>query len=338
MIESVSAIGKTQALSTSSTAFRDLKAVSWHFWATFVNASFSFLGTEIVALAAGEAENPRRNVPKAIRRVFYRILLFYIGGVIVIGWLVPYNDSRLLGASTAASSPFVIAIQNAKIKALPSIINAVILVAAFSAGNSDLYASSRTLYGLACAGQAPRLLRKCTKNGLPVWCVFITSLAGFLAYMNVSTNGGTVFEWFVNISSITGLITWDVILITYVRFHKGLAYHGIDRDTLPYKAPFQPYASYFGIFFITLVTLFNGFEVFLAGKWNVNTFITAYICLPIFLFFYLIWKIAKRPKFVRIPDMDFTTGRRELNEMDVEETSKFVEPQGLWAKIWDWLM
>jgi amino acid transporter len=143
-----------------------------------------------------------------------------------------------------------------------------------------------------------------------------SALIGFLAYMNVSTNGGTVFEWFVNISSITGLITWDIILITYVRFYKGLAYHGIDRDTLPYKAPFQPYASYFGIFFISLILFFNGFQVFLSGSWDVNTFITAYICLPIFLFFYLIWKIAKRPKFVRVPDMDFTTGRRELNESE----------------------
>lgn len=144
------------------------------FWATFINAAFSFLGTEIVALAAAEVENPRRNMPKAIRRVFYRILLFYIGGVIVIGWLVPYNDSRLLGASTAASSPFVIAIENAKIRMLPSIINSVILSSAFSAGNSVLYASSRTLYGLACIGQAPSFLRKCTSRGLPVWCVFIT--------------------------------------------------------------------------------------------------------------------------------------------------------------------
>jgi yeast amino acid transporter len=144
--------------------------------------------------------------------------------------------------------------------------------------------------------------------------LFASALAGVLAYMNVSTNGGTVFAWFVNITSITGLITWDVILITYVRFFQGLKYHGIDRDTLPYKAPFQPYASYFGIFFITIVIFFNGFEVFLSNSWDVNTFITAYICLPIFVFFYLIWKILKRPKFVRVPDMDFTTGRRELNE------------------------
>jgi amino acid transporter len=259
-----------------------------------------------------------------------------VGGVIVIGWLVPYNDPRLLGApgapkGTAASSPFVIAMDNAKIKALPSIINAVVLTSAFSAGNSVLYASSRTLYGLACAGQAPRFLRKCTKEGLPIWCVSITcqipsvlfmvsvthtsesALAGFLAYMNVNENGGVVFEWFVNITSITGLITWDIILITYVRFYQGLAYHGIDRDKLPYKAPFQPYASYFGIFCINLIILFNGFQVFLSKGWDVNTFVAAYICLPIFLVFYFFWKILMLPKFVRVADMDFTTGRRELS-------------------------
>lgn len=144
------------------------------------------------------------------------------------------------------------------------------------------------------------------------------ALAGPLAYLNVSNKGSTVFNWFVNISSITGLITWDVILITYARFYQGLKYNGIDRDTLPYKAPFQPYATYFGIFFVTLVTIFNGFQVFLKGEWVVNNFITAYICLPIFLFFYLIWKIGKRPKFVRLADMDFDTGRREL------DASKFI--------------
>ena len=174
--------------------------------------------------------------------------------------------------------------------------------------------------------------------------------------MNVNElNRGTVFEWFVSITSITGLITWDIILITYVRFYRGLAYHGIDRDALPYKAPLQPYASYFGIFFINLIILFNGFQVFLANSWNDHNFITAYICLPIFLVFYLFWKIIKRSKFVRISDMDFTTGRRELNESKLhhyqvyhksadyirtvqeEESAKYVEPKGIVAKVWDWL-
>lgn len=149
-----------------------------------------------------------------------------------------------------------------------------------------------------------------------------TALAGLLAFLNVNTSGDKVFEWFVNITSITGLITWDIILITYVRFYQGLKHHGIDRDTLPYKAPFQPYASYFGILFVTLVTLFNGFNVFINGQWNVDTFITAYICIVIFAVLYVGYKLIRRPKFVRVQDMDFTTGRRELNES--ESCSRFL--------------
>ena len=174
--------------------------------------------------------------------------------------------------------------------------------------------------------------------------------------MNINKNGGVVFGWFVRLTSITGLITWDIILITYVRFHQGLAHHGIDRDDLPYKAPFQPYASYFGILFINLIILFNGFQVFLSKSWNVDNFITAYVCLPIFLVFYLFWKIIQRPKFVRVSDMDFTTGRRELNEsklchyyqvyhelsdnvykVEQEESARYIEPKGIVAKAWDWL-
>ncbi|KAH8988821.1 amino acid permease-domain-containing protein [Lactarius akahatsu] len=91
-------------------------------WAVLTQAAFSFIGTEIVAIAAGEAKNPRRNIPKAIRRVYIRILLFYIGGVTVIGLLVPSNDPGLaLGTGTAAASPFVIAIKRSGIKALPQV-------------------------------------------------------------------------------------------------------------------------------------------------------------------------------------------------------------------------
>ena len=170
----------------------------------FVQAAFSYLGTEIIAVtvgtnqstyicvttsltvvfyALGEAENPRRNVPKAIRRVFWRILLFYVLAIFIIGLLVPYNSDELLNNSSddASASPFVIAIKTAGIKGLPSVINAVILISAWSAGNSDLYASSRTLYALAVEGKAPAFLRRCTKGGLPVWCVGITGLFGLLA-------------------------------------------------------------------------------------------------------------------------------------------------------------
>jgi amino acid transporter len=149
-------------------------------------------------------------VPKAIKRVFWRILVFYIGGIFIISVLVNYDNPRLLnGSDDASASPFVIAIQNAGISALPSIINAVILIAAWSAGNSDLYAASRTLYSLALERQAPAIFRRCTKQGLPIWCVLVTGLFGVLAYMN--TGGATAviaFNWLYNVSSITGIVTW----------------------------------------------------------------------------------------------------------------------------------
>lgn len=309
------------------------------FWSVFVQAAFSFQGTEIVALTAGEAANPRQTVPKAINRVFYRILLFYIGGVTVIGLLVPYNSPGLLGGTgDATSSPFVIAINNAGIRVLPDIVNAIILTSAYSAGNSDLYAGSRILYGLSVDRMAPKIFRRCTKGGLPVYALIITSLFGVLSYFNVNTSGSTIFDWLSNISSITGLITWWTIFLSYLRFHKGLAYKGIDRNTLHYKAPFQPYLSYFGITMISIIIIFNGFKVFLSGSWSISKFFAAYVSLPIFVIFFVVWKSVKGTKLVKIEEMDFETGRRELDEMDAYERSKNVEPTTAFGKFWAWLM
>ncbi|ELU44206.1 amino acid transporter [Rhizoctonia solani AG-1 IA] len=308
--------------------------------AAIESTAFSFLGTEIIAVTVGEAENPRRNVPKAIRRVFWRILLFYVLGIFIIGLLVPYNSDELLNnsGSDASASPFVIAIKTAGIKGLPSVINAVILISAWSAGNSDLYASSRTLYALALEHKAPAFLRRCTKGGLPVWTVIITGLFGLLAYLNAgSQTAVTVFNWLYNISSITGLITWFIILVSYLRMYYGLKKQGISRDDFPYKAPFQPYASWFGAIFVFLVLLFNGFTVFLRGNWDVTVFLAAYICIPIFVVFYLYWKIAKRTKWVRLEDIDFVTGRRELDEVAEQEEARYQAPKGFWQKLWDWM-
>lgn len=139
------------------------------FFATLVNAAFSYGGVEIVACAAGEADNPRKNIPKACRRVFWRILFFYVLGSLAIGVLVPYNSPKLLSAQDdnepgAAQSPWVIAIYDAGIPVLPHIINAVILSSASSSANAFLYSGSRYLYALAQNKQAPQFLLRCTKR------------------------------------------------------------------------------------------------------------------------------------------------------------------------------
>ncbi|WVR08716.1 hypothetical protein IAU60_005774 [Kwoniella sp. DSM 27419] len=296
------------------------------FWNVFVQAAFSFLGTEIIATTLGEAENPRKTVPKAIKRVFFRLVFFYVMGIFVISVLVPYDEPNLLnGTGNAAASPFVIAIQRAGIKALPSIVNAVILVAAWSAGNSDLYAASRTFYALALERQMPRVFRKCTKQGLPIWCVVITGLFGLLAYLNTGGEKAvTAFNWLYNISAVTGIITWWGILLSYLRFYYGLKKQGRSRDDFPYRAPLQPYLSWYGFIFLTLVMLFNGFPVFLRGNWNVSSFFTAYVSLLLFALCYGGWKIYHRTSLVELSQIDFDSGRRELDELEALDRERFA--------------
>jgi len=139
------------------------------FFATLINAAFSYGGVETVACAAGEADNPRKNIPKACRRVFWRILFFYVLGALAIGVLVPYDSPALLSAQAsgkpgAAQSPWVIAITGAGIPVLPHIINAVILTSATSSANAFLYGGSRYLYALAQNRQAPRIFLTCTRK------------------------------------------------------------------------------------------------------------------------------------------------------------------------------
>ncbi|TNY20830.1 amino acid permease/ SLC12A domain-containing protein [Rhodotorula diobovata] len=308
------------------------------FWTTLVQAAFSYLGTEIVALTAGEAQNPRRNVPKAIRRTFFRIVVFYIIGTFVIGLIVSPDDPNLTNGDGVNASPWVIAIKNAGIQGLPSVVNAAVLLSAFSAGNSDLYASSRTLYGLACDSKAPAIFRRCTKGGLPIYCVIITALVGLLAYMNVSTGSTDAFNYLSNLSSITGLITWACINLSYIRFYHGLKYQGISRDDFPFKAPLQPYASYFGLFWIVLIIIFNGYTVFLDGNWDTGDFIVAYITLVIFAVLFVFWKLFKRTKFVRLEDIDYTTGKRELDAISDEEALRHKPATTWYGKVWDFLM
>ncbi|KAJ7873291.1 amino acid permease/ SLC12A domain-containing protein [Mycena olivaceomarginata] len=309
-------------------------------WAVMSQAAFSYIGTEIVAIAAGEAKNPRRNLPKAIKRVYIRILLFYIGGVIIIGLLVPSNDKGLnLGNGTAASSPFVIAIQRSGIKALPSIINACLLTSAWSAGSSDLYTSSRALYGLAAAGNAPRIFLKTLSNGLPVASIVFCSLFSTLAYMGVTSGSGKVFGWFANMTSIAGLMTWFGICLTYIRFYKGMKAQGYERKHLPFASPLQPFAAWYGLIFCLVIAFFSGATTFLKGNWVVADFVTNYLPFALFPVLYAgakfyYWKKGGSLYWVTAEKMDFVTNIAEIEA----DTYDDPPPKNKLEAFWAWLM
>ena len=167
------------------------------FFSDLISAAFAFIGTEITAIAAAETANPRKAVPNAIKGVWIRIVLFYLISAFMIGILVSPTDPSLDLNSTAAKSPFVIAIKNAGIDILPSIINAALLTSAWSAGVADLFVSSRALYGLYTRGQAPSFIGKTRKDGLPWVAVTIGSVFALLSFMAASQNteAGTVFGY-----------------------------------------------------------------------------------------------------------------------------------------------
>ncbi|OAV94228.1 hypothetical protein PTTG_00614 [Puccinia triticina 1-1 BBBD Race 1] len=288
------------------------------FWSVLIQAGFSYIGTEITAITAGEAKNPKKSLPSAIKGVAVRICIFYILGTFIIGLLVPSNDPRLnLDSHDAASSPFVIAIEKSGIHTLPSIINAALLSSAWSAASSDMYTSSRALYGLALSGNAPAVFRRTTSWGLPWVCLLVSFAIGFLAFMSVGAGGaGKVFEWLSTMSSVTGLLTWVGILITYIRFDAGVKAQNINRDQFPYKSYLRTGGAIYSLAMCCLILLFNSYSVFIKGHWNTATFITGYLPILVAVAMYFGSRLYRhrtgaRTAIVGLHEMDFYTDSRD---------------------------
>ncbi|KAH6900818.1 amino acid permease/ SLC12A domain-containing protein [Thelonectria olida] len=306
------------------------------YWSAFISAGFAFITSpELIAISAGETVAPRRNIPKAARRFIYRLAIFYGVSSLLIGTMVPSNDKKLLGASDASASPFVIGIQNAGIPILNHIINGAVLTSAWSAGNSFLYSGSRVLYSMALNNQAPKWFRITNKRGVPWVAVLFTWAFGLLAFLNVSNSGATVFNWFVNISTISGFIAWIVVMITYLRFRKAMVFNNM-LESLPYRTPLQPYATWFVLLIITILTLTNGFAIFTHGSWDTKSFIAAYITIPIFLVLYLGHKLWFRtPLCIPVQNIDVITGKREMDELEAMDVPPVA--RNWLEKIWFWL-
>ncbi|KAI1149849.1 amino acid permease [Nemania diffusa] len=305
----------------------------------FVQATFSYGGSEMVVIAAGETEDPRRAIPRAIRRVFWRLALFYVLAIFLVTLCVSSNDPRLLDAIRtdapgAAASPFVIAIANGGIQVLPSIVNAVILSSAWSAGNSFFYASTRVLYAAALDGKAPRFFTF-ERWGVPYACVAATALLSLLAFLNVSESGESVFFWLSSLSAVSTLVVWSAVCVTYLRFYYGLRHHGVPRDALPYRAPLQPFLAYFALCFCVVVAFFNGFDAFFPGRFSAKTFVPPYIDIPIFAALFVGYKVVKRTRIVPLAEMDLWSGKAEIDSL--EGTWPEVKPRNFWERIWFWI-
>ena len=260
----------------------------------FLIAGFSFQGTELIGIAAGESKDPGKTVPKATRQIFWRIMIFYIGAIAVIGLLLPYTDPHLLAGEVTdvAVSPFTLVLKRAGVAGAAAVMNAVILTSVLSAGNSGLYASTRMLYALAGEGKAPRIFGRTNRRGVPVPALIVTTLVGAACFATSLVGSGQAYTWLVNISGLCGFIAWIGIAICHIQFRRAFLAQGHDLSELPYRARWYPAGPIVAGALCVIVTLGQGRHAVLSG--DVTGMIVAYISIPVFLMLWLGHKIVTK--------------------------------------------
>lgn len=289
----------------------------------FVTAAFAFAGTELIGLAAAETANPRKSLPTALKQVFWRITLFYIVALTLVGLLVRHDDPRLIGGESSAdakASPFVIAIEEAGIEVLPSVMNAVILSAVLSVGNSAVFGSSRTLAALANQRHAPRILGYVDRKGRPLVAILLASAVGLLSFLADLPQQGVVLDWLLAISGLSTIITWGSICVCHIRFRRAWAARGRSPDELPFQSQLGVAGSWVGISLNVAVLAAQFWVGAFPIGWDhmtsmeiAQSFFHKWMGAPCVLAFFIGHKIYYGTTYVRVSDMDVDTGRRDFN-------------------------
>lgn len=206
---------------------------------------FAYLGIEMIGVTAGEVQNPKKTLARAIDSVFWRILIFYVGALFVIMSIYPWTEIGQTG------SPFVMTFEKIGIPGAAGIINFVVLTAALSSCNSGIFSTGRMLYNLAQQGEAPADLGKISRRGVPGKAVIVSAAALLVGVVLNYFVPGKVFTWVTSIATFGAIWTWAVILISQIRYRKGLS--ASEKKSLIYKMPWAPYSSYATLAFLVLV-------------------------------------------------------------------------------------
>lgn len=268
----------------------------------------------MVATCGGETRNPQKTIPKAAKVFIVRLTVFYVLPILGVTLTCPSDAPELSsGGAGAGASPFVIGIKNSGIRVLDHIVNAVILCSAWSAGNIYMYLASRSIYSLAVARNAPKFFAKTNRWGVPFYAVSACSVLALLAYLNVSSSAGVVFNWLVNMINMAAFFSWGCISLAYLRFRKAIEVQGVDRSTFPYRSICGKPGAYICIVFSIVVGLLNGFYVFFPSEWNVSDFLTAYIGTLLFVVLFFGHK--------------FTIGRKDSWFIPAEEINLVYSPE-----------
>jgi amino acid permease len=277
--------------------------------ATFLVAGFAFQGTEGVGLAAAEKADPVRNVPRAIRSVFWRILLFYVGSIFVVGTIIPFTDPNLLRGDEGhvALSPYTIVFQQVPVIGYyaASLMNAVILTAVLSCGNSSMYVASRMLHAMAHSAKAPKACARLNARGVPAIALIATALVSALTFFSSMVGDQKIYQVFYNASSLSGFLIWFGIAVCHMRFRRAWIAQGRRLEDLKFRAKFYPYGTWLALIMFLVVIFGANYGVFQAAEFSWFDFTTSYIMLPVYIALYLFHKRRNRTHLVPLKDCNF---------------------------------
>ncbi|WP_137624864.1 amino acid permease [Lactiplantibacillus pingfangensis] len=271
----------------------------------FVVAGFSFQGTELIGITAGESATPEKSIPAAIKQVFWRILLFYILAIFIIAAIIPYTSKDLLGSSATdiAISPFTLVFKKAGLAAAASVMNAVILTSVLSAANSGMYASTRMLYSLSKQGYAPKTFGRVNGRGIPIMALLGTTVIGLLTFLS-SMFGDRIYIFLVSASGLTGFIAWLGIAISHLRFRQAFVKQGHELSELRYHAKLFPFGPLFAFFLCVIVIVGQDLHSFATLDWQAIG--VTYMSIPLFIVLFFYYKIRYHTKLIPLDEVDLT--------------------------------
>ncbi|AEV95551.1 amino acid permease [Pediococcus claussenii] len=271
----------------------------------FVVAGFSFQGTELIGITAGESETPEKSVPKAVNQVFWRILLFYILAIFVIACIVPYTSPDLLGSSASdiKISPFTLVFRRAGLAGAAGVMNAVILTSVLSSANSGMYASTRMLYSMAKQGYAAKFFERTTKRGIPLAALVGTTIVGLLTFI-ASIEGPEIYMWLVAASGLTGFVAWVGIAVSHWRFRRAYVKQGKDLADLKYRAKWFPVGPLFA--FVLSIVVIIGQDLDAVKHLNWEAMGITYMSIPLFIILFLYYKIKYKTHLIPLDEVDLS--------------------------------
>lgn len=261
----------------------------WYgFIAVFLFAGFSFQGTELVGVASAETKNPEVAVPKSIKLVFWRLALFYVLTIGLITLLIPYNDPRLTYTDNVSMSPFTLVFSLYLHHWGATVINFIALVAVLSAANASMYSSTRILWYLAKTHQAPKRFTYVTRYGIPLWALCITALIGSLFFLSSLVGNGQMFNYLLQISSLSGFIAWFGIALSHLQFRRAIQKRDGDLQALPYQAKWSPFAQLFSIAILLLIIGAQVLPIMHSSHYRWQDLVITYASVIVFVLIYII--------------------------------------------------